>query len=82
MRGLSFFRRNSGGGLNLVSFHPPHSPTWYWGLSWQRYKADETRWWLRLHIDRHGRFQKHHSLGLLGIGRLMLSTQSYHKQSA
>lgn len=77
--GLSFLTRDSGGGLTLVSRHPPSSPTWYWSLSWQPYRADETRWWLRLHLSP-GTGQRHHSLCLLGLGRLMLSTQDYHKQ--
>lgn len=80
MNGLSFFKRDSGGGTVLVSRHPRHSATWYWSLSWQPYRADEKRWWLNLYIDRRGGFQKRHRLGLLGRGRLVLSTQSYHKK--
>lgn len=80
MAGLNFMTRDSGGGMVLVSRHPRHSATWYWSLSWQPYRADETRWWLNLYIDRVGGFQKHHTLGLFGLGRLMLSMQSYHKK--
>lgn len=80
MMGLHFFTRDSGGGLVIVSRHPVHSPTWYWSLSWQPYRADEKRWWLKLRID-DGFMQRHHWVGLFGLGRLMLSTQSYHKQS-
>ena len=78
MLGLRFLTRDSGGGTTLVSRHPVHSQTWYWSLSWQPFRADEKRWWFKLCVDSSDSFQKHHWLCLLGIGRLMLSTQSYH----
>jgi hypothetical protein len=79
MLGLHFFTRDSGGGTVLVSRHPRHSATWYWSLSWQPYRADEKRWLFKAYLDRIGGYQKHHWLGLFGIGKLMLSTQSYHQ---
>lgn len=80
MFGLSFFTRDSGGGLTLVSRHPLSSPTWYWSLSWQPVKADFARHFFKLHISKlPGPHQKHHYLHLLRLGSFVLSTQGYHK---
>jgi hypothetical protein len=45
MSGLSFFKRDSGGGLILASYHSPDNMCWTWLLSLQRFRGEEWRWW-------------------------------------
>ena len=42
-RGLSFLKRDSGGGYTLASWHSPHSMTWRWFVSFSRFRGDEAR---------------------------------------
>lgn len=47
--GISLLERDSGGGLNLISFHSRHSLTWSWFINFRKFVADEARvrplWW-------------------------------------
>mgnify|MGYP001604277069 CR=1 FL=1 len=40
---LALFKPVSGGGVNIASWHSPHSLTWSWILSYRPYQADENR---------------------------------------
>lgn len=48
-KGIDVWQRDSGGGLNLISFHSRHSLTWSWFINFRRFRADEARvrplWW-------------------------------------
>ena len=56
MAGFKLFTRTSGGGLNLASYHSPHSMTWRWLISFRRFRGDESRIWplWLAHRDNHG----------------------------
>lgn len=45
MRGLKVWKRDSGGGLILASYHSPNNLCWSWVLAFRRFRADEGRWW-------------------------------------
>lgn len=44
MKGLALFTHVSGGGINIASWHSPHSLTWSWILSIRRQRNGEGRW--------------------------------------
>lgn len=75
--GLTLLARDSAGGITLASYHPRSSLTWHWSLSLDR-RAFGPRW---------GRFTLAtgplvRQQGLrLGMWTLLLSTQSFHKES-
>lgn len=45
MRGLDFWKRDSGGGIVIASYHSPHNMCWTWCLAFQRFRSDEARVW-------------------------------------
>lgn len=74
---LILFTRQSDGGLNLVTYHPWSSLTWYWGLSVDRD---------RMHVmfqRAHRRIGQWHDYVRLPFGwTLTISHQDYHREKA
>jgi len=77
--GLQFLKRDSGGGLLLISYHPKKYPTWAWFIGWNKRHDDfHGKWFdfVNLSHSMNGRYV----LVLFQKWELQLQTQSYHKQ--
>jgi len=75
MSGLTFFDKTSQQGCwNIASYHSPHSLTWRWILSFQRFRSDEGRLWPIIMFDRHNT-GTHTFVRIPWVGMLLLSTQ-------
>jgi len=73
--GLSFFTRDSAGGLTVASYHPRSSATWYWSIGFGRRNGN------RMFIGSDPRSHQRHDYLNIGPFGLRLSRQNYHKQA-
>lgn len=77
---LTFWTRDSGGALNLASYHPSKSPTWYWVLTIKKlHESENPKFWVCRSSPerRHGQW---HTYIWLPLRRsLIISRQDYHK---
>ena len=74
MKGLTFFTKNSGGDLDIISYHHPRSITWRFVLSFCRYRGDEKRSW-GLTVFKKPRFQGVWRLNFGSFGFLYFALQ-------
>jgi hypothetical protein len=77
--GLTFFERDSGGGLGIVSYHPLDCPTWHWAVSILR-RQPEANWWVSR--DPKEAHQRHSYYWLPFQRVLCISRQDWHKCTA
>jgi hypothetical protein len=76
--GYSFFKRDSGGSLNIVSYHPRNSQTWHWCLSLVKLLPGQRR---LFKIDRaEVRTNQWHDYYCIFWLCFMFSRQDYHLQ--
>jgi hypothetical protein len=75
--GLALCERDSGGNLQLASWHNPRRTCWGWIVSRQRYRrGDEGRFWFRVGCDL-DRFQPYVAIDLLKARRLRITWQPW-----
>lgn len=79
--GLRFhFKRDSAGGLMLVSYQPTHCPTWHWSIRIGKSPYYNRRRWLVCRASE--RFLQWHDYYRLPFGKaLCISRQDYHRRS-
>lgn len=77
MKGLRFFKRDSGGGLILASYHPRGCPTWHWSITLKRNAMSSNAPW-RVYRDERRTHQWHDYYRLWGATALIISRQDYH----
>jgi hypothetical protein len=79
MMGLHTFGRASDGSWTILTYHPAHSPTWYWSVSWDRIREGERRHIFNLSLHPYRNWMQRHDVLCLFGQRFRLSRQRYHK---
>lgn len=77
---MKFFKRDSGGGLILASYHPyKKSLTWHWCVTVCKYTCPEERKLRGFYRSEKRTQQWHDVLHLFGWRKIYFSFQDYHK---